>query len=248
MTRPPCLVIGHRGAMAYAPENTAASFRLAQKLGVDAVECDVHRARDGTLVVIHDPTLDRTTSGHGFVKSHTWSQLKKLDAGSWFGKKFQRERLWRLSDFLSWARRKKGGSGRPLEVIVEMKNAPVAYPGLGVAVAQSLQRHGMVARTWLISFEHETVRQAKRAVPSLRTGLLFSKPLRGLARRMKWAQADAVFPRYSLINRSFLAQARRAGWFVGTWTVNEISVMKRLRRWGVDAIASNVPDILRRLG
>ncbi len=78
-------IVGHRGAMGHAPENTRASFETALRLGADAVECDVHRSKDGETVVLHDGTLDRTTSGRGPVRARTWTQLQKLDAGAWFG-------------------------------------------------------------------------------------------------------------------------------------------------------------------
>src|SRR5215213_901611 len=87
------LIVGHRGAMGYAPENTLASFERAVALGVDAVECDVHLSADGVPVVIHDHTLDRTTDGHGLVADHTLAQLKALDAGAWRGAEFAGQRL-----------------------------------------------------------------------------------------------------------------------------------------------------------
>ena len=78
----PLLIIGHRGAMGHAPENTSASFAAGLRLGADAVECDVHLSKDGKLVVMHDETLDRCTSGKGFIKDAPWSRIRKLDAGS----------------------------------------------------------------------------------------------------------------------------------------------------------------------
>src|SRR5919199_4154952 len=85
-------VVGHRGAMGHCPENTLASFARALELGADWIECDVHLSRDGVPVVIHDETLDRTTSGHGPVHAHTLAELKRLDAGAWFGAGFAGQR------------------------------------------------------------------------------------------------------------------------------------------------------------
>src|SRR4051812_14929099 len=82
------LIMGHRGAMGHAPENTMASFRKAVELGVEAIELDVHLTSDGKLVVIHDETLDRTTDGQGPVVAKTLAELKALDAGSWFKPEF----------------------------------------------------------------------------------------------------------------------------------------------------------------
>src|SRR5215218_3697295 len=87
------LIVGHRGAMGYAPENTFAAYERAVALGADAVECDVHLSADGVPVVIHDHTLDRTTSGRGLVRDHTLAQLRALDAGAFFGPEFAGQRL-----------------------------------------------------------------------------------------------------------------------------------------------------------
>ncbi len=78
------LIIGHRGASAYAPEHTIKSYELAKQLGADYIEIDLQMTKDNVLVAMHDNTVDRTTNGKGFVHSYTLSELQKLDAGSWF--------------------------------------------------------------------------------------------------------------------------------------------------------------------
>src|SRR5690349_24766663 len=87
------LIVGHRGAMGYAPENTFASYERALVLGADAIECDVHLSADGVPIVIHDHTLDRTTDGQGPVRDRTVAELKRLDAGAWRGPEFAGQRL-----------------------------------------------------------------------------------------------------------------------------------------------------------
>src|SRR4029450_1089796 len=94
------LVIAHRGASSYAPENTLAAFDLAIRMGVSDLELDIHAASDGHLVVIHDDTVDRTTNGFGPVTSHTLATLAALDAGSWFHPKFAGERIPTFEDVL----------------------------------------------------------------------------------------------------------------------------------------------------
>ena len=238
------LVIGHRGAMATAPENTGASFAAGWRLGADLLECDVRLSRDKVVVILHDATLDRTTNGRGPVARWTWKKLKGLDAGSWFSPSFVGERLWRLRDLLAWVRAKKTKGGQPLGVVVEIKGDPTVARGLTERVVAELRRARCVRRVLLISFDHGAMGWAKKLCPSLRTGLLFSEPLSDITERMARARADALFPRFHLIDPGLMAEARRQRWFVGTWTVNEGSDMVRLARWGVDAIASNVPDRL----
>ncbi|HEY9854311.1 MAG TPA: glycerophosphodiester phosphodiesterase family protein, partial [Stenomitos sp.] len=94
------LVIGHRGAMAMAPENTLASFREAIAQGADGLECDVHLTRDGQVVVMHDFTLDRTTEGAGAIAAHTLAELRRLEAGSWYDARFAGEPVPTLAQTL----------------------------------------------------------------------------------------------------------------------------------------------------
>lgn len=94
------VVIGHRGALLASPENTMAGFRLARRLGAGGVELDVHQSRDGALVVHHDYSLDRTTSGSGPVFGHDWASLAQLDVGSWFSEDFSDERMPLLAEVL----------------------------------------------------------------------------------------------------------------------------------------------------
>ena len=100
MTVPVPLVIAHRGASAAAPENTIAAFERALTDGADAIQLDVHLSRDDHPVVIHDPTLERTTNGLGPVRGHTMRELKRLDAGAWHGAAFAGQRLQTLQEVL----------------------------------------------------------------------------------------------------------------------------------------------------
>lgn len=101
------LVVGHRGVKAFYPENTMLSFQKAIELGVDGIEMDIHMTRDGQLVVIHDNTVDRTTNGTGNVADFKLSELKKLDAGSYFSSEYAGERIPTFEEFLELVKSKK---------------------------------------------------------------------------------------------------------------------------------------------
>ncbi|HEV8663384.1 MAG TPA: glycerophosphodiester phosphodiesterase family protein, partial [Candidatus Methylomirabilis sp.] len=123
------LNIAHRGASADAPENTLPAFEAALAAGADALELDVHLAADGAIVVIHDITLARTTSGRGFVGRHTLADLKRLDAGSWFGARFAGTAIPTLEEVVTLAR----GRAR---LFVELKAGSDFYPGIEGAVVR----------------------------------------------------------------------------------------------------------------
>jgi glycerophosphoryl diester phosphodiesterase len=216
-------------------------------MGADAVECDVHLSRDGELIVMHDESLDRTSSGTGLIRDASWRAIRRLDNGAWYHRRFRGQRVPRLADLLAWLRAKRTPSGRPLRLIIEIKNEPIRYPGIAEAVVRALKRADFFGRAVVISFDHGAVKRVKGLAPRAATGLLFHSPLPDLAARVKAARASAIFPRRTLVNRKLLRAAKRLNLFVGTWTVNEPAEMKKMVRLGVGGIASNYPGRLRLL-
>lgn len=235
-------IIGHRGAMGHAPENTPASFELGWKMGADALECDVHLSSDRKLIVMHDEALDRTSSGTGLIRDASWSAIKRLDAGGWYHRRFRGQRVWQLADLLHWMRGKKSRAGHPLHLILEIKNEPVRYAGIAEAVVKALRSAGFLDRAVAISFDHGVVKRVKVLERNLTTGILFHQPLPDLAARARWVKADALFPRWTLITPAFMRAAKRLKKFVGVWTVNEPGDIRRMARLGVGGIATNYPD------
>src|SRR2546421_7124755 len=138
------LLGGHRGNADEYPENTLASFRSAIELGVDLIECDVHRSEDGGLPVIHDHLLDRTTSGSGLVRDHTMAELKRFDAGSWKDARHKDERIPSIEEVLALA---KGNVG----VAIEIKNLPLPYAGIEDALVRTVKDAGMIDDVVMIS-------------------------------------------------------------------------------------------------
>ena len=233
-------VVGHRGAMGHAPENTMASFADGLALGADWIELDVQLSRDGELVVIHDPTVDRTTNGSGFVKDLSLEELRQLDAGSWFGPRFAGAHIPTLAEVLDWAR------GRT-RLIVEIKNGPIFYPGIAERVVACLREHNVVRETMVISFDHCVVRQVKSLEPAQRTGILYVARAVDPVLLASQSGAEVLMPLSSYVTEELIALAHAAGLSVSTWTVNEPEEMRRLISLGVDGIGTNYPDRLRAL-
>src|SRR5436309_9548583 len=157
------LLGGHRGNPDECPENTLASFRSAVELGVDLIECDVHRSEDGGLPVIHDHLLDRTTNGSGLVRDHTMAELKRFDAGSWKDPRFKGERIPSLDEVLAVA---KGQVG----VTIEIKNLTLPYAGIEDAVVRAVRDTGMTHDVVVISFDHRSIRRIAELDPEILTG------------------------------------------------------------------------------
>ncbi len=230
------LVIGHRGAMAMAPENTLASFEEAFRQGADGVECDVHLTRDGQVVVMHDFTLDRTSTGKGAIADHTLADLAGLDAGSWYDPRFSGEPVPTLAAYLSLV----AAAPRRLAVI-ELKAGSRRYPGMERAVLDDVRRHDLLERTVLISFDHHAILEAKRLEPRLAAGVLYYAQPVSAPDLASAARADALGPSLELVTAEEVAAAHAAGLKVFVWTAQRPEHARHLARIGVDAFGANAP-------
>ena len=174
--------IAHRGARLKAPENTIASFAQAVKDGGDAVELDVQLSKDGELVIMHDATVDRTTNGTGRVDALDLSDLKELDAGSWFSQEFQGEMVPTLQESLDWARGKTG-----VDIEVKYDVASSIEPR---QLAQTIQQSAMTDSVAVTSFDRAFIEKLEAQHPDLETGVLFSsKPV---MRKAGWGAAAGL--------------------------------------------------------
>jgi glycerophosphoryl diester phosphodiesterase len=231
------LIMGHRGAMGHAPENTMASFRLAQTMGVDAIELDVHLSADGHLVVLHDETLERTTDGQGEVSEYTLEQLQQLDAGSSFSAAFKGERIPTLEEVLSWAK------GHELPVVIEFKrNLNVkAIVASAIGLVEKLDASEDVA---FISFDHFVPAGLKQARPAWTTGVLFAaRPIDAVYLATS-AGADGILPNFYFVEKDMVDAAHAAGQWVGVWAPNSPKELGYALSNDVDIIGTNFPDRL----
>ena len=230
-------IFGHRGSMGYAPENTFASFELAVKQGVDAIELDVHLTADGEVVVIHDALLDRTAGGEGLVGEKRLAELKTLDVGVHFAPHFAGERIPTLGELLAWARGK-------CVLDIEIKGGPWPYAGLEEKVVSLIRKHEMIDQTIVISFDHPTVARVRALAPEIAAGTLWNcRPIDPVAVAQA-AGANAILPFWSHCDQETVDKAHAAGLSVHPWATSEPRVIERLITMGVDSICSNHPDLV----
>lgn len=245
---PGTFVIAHRGASAYAPEHTAAAYRLAIEQGADYVEPDLGITKDGVLVCTHDGALERTTDArerfpdrftvvktprgderHWLVESFTLAEIKTLDAGSWFGPQFKGERMLTFQEAIDLVKGKAG-------LFPELK-----FPGRFRAkgfdpeqlVAEALRKNGLVGAMFkgrpavhLQVFEEDSVRRLAKVLPEVPRSFLIGTP-DGAARWLTPAGlaemrtfATGVAPAIPILDRTpeLVAQAHAAGLTVVPWT------------------------------
>jgi glycerophosphoryl diester phosphodiesterase len=156
------LVIAHRGHCVEVPENTLEAYRRAIELGTEMIECDVNMTRDGELVMIHDWTLDRTTTGSGRVRELTLDDVRALDAGSWFGSEFTGVRVPTTAEAIELGR--EAG----IQMCFEVKGeTPDDYARTADALVELLAQRRALEWAFMASYDHDALALAKRRVPEL---------------------------------------------------------------------------------
>ncbi|MFN3975283.1 MAG: glycerophosphodiester phosphodiesterase [Dehalococcoidia bacterium] len=233
------VVVAHRGAMAFAPENTISAYILALEQGAEAIELDVQLSQDGVPVVIHDHTLERTTNGKGLVASHTFAQLRDLDAGAWFASQFAGQRILTLGEVLAWAQ------GR-IYLKIELKSLPMRYAGIEEKVLGLLKRWDMEEQVEVFSFDHPCVRRFKALAPHIPVGVCYTGDVGDHVALARYANAEVIHPHWTGISRGVLEAAHAGALWVDAWTVNDPQVAKTLAGWGIDFIKTDVPAEVRK--
>jgi len=231
------LRLGHRGASGTHPENTMISFARAVELGCDGIEFDVHRTKDGHLVVIHDPTLNRTTNGTGWVRDHTLAEIKRLDAGKFKHAKYAGQQVPTLAEVIHQ-------TPVDLKLFIELKAGSIHYPGIEADLIQALKTERALDRTQISSFDHHGLKLIHELDPHIELGMLFSdNPVDPVA-MARACGATALHPFYLWVQPPMVMAARAAGMKVNVWTVNDPVPIALLKQIGVDGVFSDYPDRL----
>ncbi len=230
-------VIAHRGSRSRAPENTLAAFRRAREDGALWVETDVKLTQDGVPVLMHDDTLDRTTSGHGPVADMPWTDMQAVDAGSWFGAPFAGERVPRLGDALKLALE------LGLRINLELKPSP------GRTQATAMVSLIEAAKIWpedrqpplISSFDIESLTIAAGLHPEWPRGLLLETWRDDWAVLVAATTADAIHIAAEELSKNRVEALAETRLPVLAYTVNSPSRAKELLQWGVTAVFSDNP-------
>lgn len=230
------MIIGHRGAMGVAPQNTLPAFEAALEGGADGVEFDVQRTIDGHLVLFHDEDLAPTTNGEGTIMEITLQELQALDAGSSFDVRFRNTRVLSLVEFFEWAR------GNDLLLFLEMKE-PFRYPGIEQEIADLIRAYDLVNRVQVRSFHHPSLHEFNKIAPEIAISELWRNNLP--------CRDEVVYSTLNLESGLFheqhIKQFHDLGCAVTVWVVDDLDYARQLADWGVDGITTNDPACLARM-
>ncbi len=231
--------IAHRGAGKLAPENTLAAFKLGASHGYRMFECDVKLSSDGIPFLLHDRTLDRTTSGKGTAGELSWNALSLLDAGCWHSRGFAGEPLPTFANIAQFCLK----NGHSLNI--EIKPTPGQEAETGKVVAEH------TAKLWkdaqipplLTSFHPESLKAAQAAAPHLPRGLLLDTLWKGWLETALVLDCSAIVCNHALWDTSTVTQAKSAGFRCLSYTVNDEWAAQRLLDLGTDGIITDRVDL-----
>lgn len=235
--------IAHRGFSSAAPENTLAAFRKAIELKPDMMECDVRRCKDGHIVVIHDPKVDRTTNGAGAVADMSLAEIKELDAGSRFGPEFAGERIPTLEELLDLVK----GSG--VRLIIEIKEQHLEDD-----VVAMVRKRDMSPDVFIASFQYPIGVRLPELDPEIRFIPLIGLPHKvGEEEAVRLADEAAAVNgsifgvNYTAITPALVRATHAANMQLMAWTVDDEENIRSMVEMGLDVIASNDPALLLRV-
>lgn len=218
------LRVGHRGARAYAPENTLASFKKALEIGVNAIEFDVRKTKDNEIVVIHDEDIKRTTNGEGLVSELTLAQIKDFSVEGG-------EKIPTLKEALEFLDKK-------VKVLVELKEKGLEEQVLSIVCERKLEKNVVV-----ISFLEEALKKVRELNKEIETGLIYAKHSNPIKAAVD-LRANYLVALYRFTHTDTVQKAHKNGLKVIVWTINSVDEAQEFAKKCVDGIASDKPDTL----
>lgn len=238
--------IAHRGASGYAPESTMAAYRLGVRMNVDYIELDLQLTRDGHIVIMHDETVDRTTDGRGAINEKTLSELKTLDAGSWFNDEYpayaraeyEGERVPTLREVFE-------AFGNGTKYLLETKS-PRDNPGLEEKTWALVEAYGLQDRVAVQSFSRKSLKKIRKLSRDVMLFQLlwYNHPSTISHDKINDIKryANGIGVNFGKINEAYVRKVKEAGLSLYPYTVNNPRNMDKAARWGVDGIHTDFPD------
>lgn len=228
-------IFGHRGAAGTHPENTMISFIESERIHADGIELDVQLTKDGEIVVIHDETLERTTTGTGFVKDHTLKEIRSLDASYKFPD-YGVCKVPSLEEVFNWALSNK------LIINVELKNSVIPYAGMEEKVIHLVRTYHYEKRVIISSFNHESLEKCLKLAPEIEVGVLYHEKKTEPWVYARKLGATSIHPNYRVISNSTIQKSQDNGIAVRPYTVNKQKEMERLLSVNCAAIITDYPE------
>lgn len=221
----------HRGASQYFPENTLSAFYAGLRMGANGIETDIHKTKDGVLVLFHDDELDRATDGTGLLTDYTYEELLRFRVHNPAGDRV--DCIVTLEDFLKYF------SFRDLTFAIELKQDHVEKETIDM-----LERFGMREKTILTSFNYESIKNAKAYNPNYRVGYLYEPDEKEPVEKLRAIGGEELCPLAELVTQKSVEEFHAMGFSVRPWGIYNADIMKEMCSCGVEGMTVNFPDVL----
>jgi glycerophosphoryl diester phosphodiesterase len=234
---PSPLILCHRGAKNYAPENTLAAFTTALELGADGFELDTQLTFDGHVVVFHDPALDRLTNRHGTLSKLSLAELRELNLSGPFSEKFRGEKIPTLEEVFETI-------GKRAIINIELKNFSAPFDNLVEKVCELVRRHDLQKNVIFSSFLPWNLKKAARILPEVPRGLITIKGRWGVWGRsfgFNFGDYTAMHPNLDDVTAQQVQRVHKLKRKINVWVVNREEDIRRLVGWGVDGLITDDP-------
>lgn len=230
-------IFAHRGASAYAPENTLEAFALAMEMGADGIELDVQLTKDGEVVVVHDETIDRVSNRKGYVKDYTLAELKTFTFDNNI-EAYAGAKIATLKEVLELVKPGK------MEVNIELKTGIYWYPEIEKKVIKIVEETGMKDRVIYSSFNHYSIQKVRELDAEAETAYLYGDVMLDVEKYAKDTGVCGLHPAvYHLKMADFMERYKESGLKVRVWTVNDENDMKEFIENDLEAVITNYPDV-----
>lgn len=231
-----CKIFAHRGYSGKYPENTMIAFKKALECGVDGIELDVQLTKDGEVVIIHDETIDRTTTGKGFVVDYTYEELEKFDASFKF-KDLGFNKIPTLREYFQLVK------DYDIVTNVELKTGINEYLGIEEKVWELIKEYNLEEKVIISSFNHFSVMRMKKIAPQLKYGFLSEDWIIDAGKYTHSHGVQCYHPRFNNLVPDVIKELKKYNLEINTWTVNLEENMRYLYSNNIDVIITNYPEL-----
>lgn len=231
-----CKIFAHRGYSGKYPENTMIAFKKALECGVDGIELDIQLTKDGEVVIIHDETIDRTTTGKGFVIDYTYEELEKFDASFKF-KDLGFNKIPTLREYFQLVK------DYDIVTNVELKTGINEYLGIEEKVWELIKEYNLEEKVIISSFNHFSVMRMKKIAPQLKYGFLSEDWIIDAGKYTHSHGVQCYHPRFNNLVPDVIKELKKYNLEINTWTVNLEEDMRYLYSNNIDVIITNYPEL-----
>ena len=227
----------HRGASAYAPENTMTSFRKALQLGANGIELDLQQTKEGKIVVFHDNKIDKKSNGKGKISDYTYKELLDFDFGSWFNLKFKNEKIVLFEDFA------KEFLSKELTFAIELKQEGIEKDTLDI-----VKKYATHDDIYITSFNFNALKNVRMIDSNIKLSWLIEEKINedNVSKLLK-IKGSQICPNAEHASPSGIELANKSGLGVRLWGVFNEDIMRKVFNFNIDGMTVNFPGKLKEL-